>query len=62
MEEEKDRAALSFLDWYLKEQVEEERNARVILEKLKFIGDDKTALMMLNEDLMKREIHQHDIK
>lgn len=62
MEEEKDRAALSFLDWYLKEQVEEERNARVILEKLKFIGEDKTALMMLNEDLMKREIHQHDIK
>lgn len=62
MEEEKDRAALSFLDWYLKEQVEEERNAKVILEKLKYISDDKTALMLLNEDLMKREISQHDIK
>lgn len=62
MEEEKDRAALSFLDWYLKEQVEEERNAKVILEKLKFIGDDKTALMMLNDKLMSREIQKHDIK
>lgn len=61
-EEVKDRAAIIFLNWYLKEQVEEERNAKVILEKLKFIGEDKTALMMLNEDLMKREIHQHDIK
>lgn len=62
MEEEKDHAALSFLDWYLKEQVEEERNAKVILEKLKFIGDDKTGLMMLNDTLMKRELKKHDIR
>lgn len=61
-DEVKDRAALTFLNWYLKEQVEEERNAKVILEKLRYISDDKTALMMLNDDLMKREIKKHDIK
>lgn len=62
MEEEKDRAAQSFLDWYLKEQVEEERNAKIILEKLKFIGDDKTALMLLNNELLNREHKTHEIK
>lgn len=62
MEEEKDHAALSFLDWYLKEQVEEERNAKVVLEKLKYIGEDKTALMMLNDKLLERQPQQHNIK
>ena len=38
-DEEKDRAALSFLDWYLKEQVEEESNVGGVLAKLELIGD-----------------------
>ena len=62
MEEEKDWAAQSFLDWYLKEQVEEERNTKIILEKLKYIGDDKTALMLLNQELLKHEQKHHNIK
>ena len=53
-EEVKDRAALSFLDWYLKEQVEEEANVGGILATLKLIGDDKKALLMLDKDLMAR--------
>lgn len=40
-EEVKDRAAMSFLNWYLKEQVEEEDNAGQVLATLKLIGDDK---------------------
>ncbi|MDD3238269.1 MAG: ferritin [Candidatus Gastranaerophilales bacterium] len=50
-EEVKDRAALSLLDWYVKEQVEEEANVTNVLRTLRFIGDDKKALLMLDKDL-----------
>lgn len=53
-EETKDRAALSFLDWYLKEQVEEEASVGGVLATLKLIGDDKKALLMLDKDLATR--------
>ena len=53
-DEEKDRAALSFLDWYLKEQVEEESNVGGVLAKLELIGDDKHALLLLDKDLATR--------
>ena len=53
-DEVKDRAALSFLDWYLKEQVEEESNVGGVLASLKLIGDDKKALLMLDKDLATR--------
>lgn len=53
-EEVKDRAALSFLDWYLKEQVEEESSVGGVLATLKLIGDDKKALLMLDKDLAAR--------
>lgn len=53
-EEVKDRAALSFLDWYLKEQVEEESNVGGVLATLKLIGDDKKALLMLDKELATR--------
>ena len=53
-EEVKDRAALSFLDWYLKEQVEEEASVGGVLATLKLIGDDKQALLMLDKELSTR--------
>ena len=53
-DEVKDRAALSFLDWYLKEQVEEESSVGGVLATLKLIGDDKKALLMLDKDLSGR--------
>lgn len=53
-ENEKDRAALSFLDWYLKEQVEEENTVSGVLAKLELIGDDKHALLLLDKDLETR--------
>ena len=49
-----DKAAISFIDWYVKEQVEEESNVNNILKTLKFIGDDKHALLMFDKDLMTR--------
>ena len=53
-DEVKDRAALSFLNWYLKEQVEEESSVGGVLATLKLIGDDKKALLMLDKDLATR--------
>ena len=57
-EEVKDRAALSFLNWYLKEQVEEEANVGGVLATLKLIGDDKKALLMLDKELAARTFVQ----
>lgn len=53
-EEVKDRAALSFLNWYLKEQVEEEENAGGVLGKLKLLCDDKKSVLMLDKELAAR--------
>ncbi len=53
-EEVKDRAAISFLDWYIKEQVEEEANVSKLIATLKLIGDDKHALLMLDKELATR--------
>ncbi len=53
-DEVRDRAALSFLDWYLKEQVEEESSVGGVLATLRLIGDDKKALLMLDKDLAGR--------
>ena len=53
-EETRDRAAMSFLDWYLKEQVEEESNVGSVLATLKLIKDDAKALLLLDKDLAAR--------
>lgn len=57
-EEVKDRAAMSFLNWYLKEQVEEEDNVGQVLATLILIGDDKKALLMLDKELAARTFVQ----
>ncbi len=57
-DEVKDRAALSFLNWYLKEQVEEEASVGDVLATLRLIGDDKKALLMLDKDLSTRTFVQ----
>lgn len=53
-EEVKDRAAMHLLDWYIKEQVEEEANVGGVLATLRLIGEDKKALLMLDKDLATR--------
>ncbi|MBQ3102329.1 ferritin [bacterium] len=54
IEGEGDRAGVSFIDWYVKEQVEEEATVIGIIKTLKLIGDDKKALLMLDKDLATR--------
>ena len=53
-DEVRDRAAVSFLDWYLKEQVEEEANVGNVLKTLKMICNDQNCLYMLDKELATR--------
>jgi len=50
-----DHAAAIFLQWFITEQIEEEKNATAILETLKMIKPDSAALIMLDRELAKRE-------
>lgn len=51
---ESDHATNAFLQWYVDEQVEEEKNADTIVQKLKLIGGDTSALFMLDKELAAR--------
>jgi ferritin len=51
---ENDYPTQVMLQWFINEQVEEEKNASTIVEQLKMIGDNKNALMMLNHQLGER--------
>src|SRR5664279_2609876 len=46
---EKDYPTLSFLKWFLDEQVEEERNVGDILAKLEMVGDNRGALYQIDQ-------------
>ena len=49
---EKDYATHNFLQWYVNEQLEEERLARECNDKLELIGDDKSGLYLFDRDIM----------
>ncbi len=48
---EKDYTTHNFLQWYVTEQMEEERLARHILDKLNLIGNDKSGMYLLDREL-----------
>ena len=48
---EKDYATHNFLQWYVAEQIEEEAQARTILDKINLIGDDKGGLYLFDNDI-----------
>ncbi|MBK8700132.1 MAG: ferritin [Saprospiraceae bacterium] len=50
--EERDYATHNFLQWYVAEQIEEERLARVLNDKLEMIGDDKGGLYLFDRDIL----------
>jgi len=49
--EEKDYATHNFLQWYVAEQIEEEAQAKTILDKISLIGDDKGGLYLFDRDI-----------
>jgi ferritin len=51
----KDHATNGFLQWFIKEQVEEEATAADILHKLKMIGDSPNGLFLLDRSLGERK-------
>lgn len=49
---EKDYATHNFLQWYVMEQMEEERLAREMNDKLELIGDDRSGLYLFDRDIV----------
>lgn len=47
----KDFRTMQFLDWFIKEQGEEETNARDMITKMELFGNDPKSLYMLNQEL-----------
>ncbi|PCJ89853.1 MAG: ferritin [Flavobacteriales bacterium] len=48
---EKDYTTHNFIQWFVSEQMEEEALARLILDKLNLIGDDKGGLYLFDRDI-----------
>lgn len=47
----KDFRTMQFLDWFVKEQGEEETNAESLVRKFELFGDDPKSLYMLDNEL-----------
>jgi ferritin len=51
---ETDHATNNFLQWFVAEQVEEESSADEIVQRLRLLGEDRSGLFMLNQELGQR--------
>lgn len=52
--QEKDFRTMQFLDWFVKEQGEEETNATDLIKKMDLFGSDPKSLYMLDNELAAR--------
>ena len=52
--EVKDFRTMQFLDWFVKEQGEEETNANDLITKMELFGSDPRGLYLLNQELAAR--------
>ena len=55
--DEKDYASRTFLEWYVTEQVEEEKNVNDIIQTLGMIGDNSAALYLYDKELSARTVN-----
>ncbi len=51
---DKDFASQVFLEWFITEQVEEEKSSAQVLESVRRVGDNQAALVMLDRELGQR--------
>ena len=51
---ERDYASQVFLEWFITEQVEEEKTSSHVLESVRRVGDNPAALVMLDRELGQR--------
>jgi ferritin len=54
-QKEKDHASFEMLQWFVKEQVEEEENSNAILEQIRIVGDTPGHVFCIDHHLAKRE-------
>ena len=52
--DKKDFRTMQFLDWFVKEQGEEEKNAEDMIKKMDLFGSDAKGLYMLNSEMAGR--------
>ena len=52
--EVKDYRTMQFLDWFVKEQGEEEKNAEDMVKKFELFGTDPKSLYMLDNEMAGR--------
>ena len=52
--DERDFASRVFLDWFVQEQVEEEKTSGLLAEQLGMVGADRPGLLMLDRELGQR--------
>ena len=52
--EEKDFRTMQFLDWFVKEQLEEEKNADDMIKKMELFGNDSKGLYSLDSEYAAR--------
>lgn len=57
---EKDHATRILLDWFVTEQVEEERVTSEIVDQLQMVGDTEIGLLMMDDRLMNRSAEESD--
>jgi ferritin len=55
---ENDYASQTFLQWFVTEQVEEEKNAGDVVETLKMVGDKSETLVLLDRELGQRRTEE----
>ena len=53
-DEECDRTTLTFIDWFIEEQIEEEEAVKNIIKRLELFGEDKVALYLMDKELGER--------
>lgn len=58
--QDKDYASQVFLEWFITEQVEEERNSSHVLESVRRVEDNQAALVMLDRELGQRAPEDKD--
>jgi ferritin len=58
--EDKDYASQVFLEWFITEQVEEEKSSSYILESVRRVEDNQAALVILDRELGQRRPEDED--
>ena len=51
---------MEFLNWFIKEQAEEECSAQALITKAEFLGNDAKGFYLLDKELLAREYSAPD--